>query len=182
MAAAPISIPFPSRESGTTTLSLRPTDIVRPPLALLPQTLALEVEQRHHDDFTWNYLPVSLSSDQFTLANDFRTHILPLVRPQWKSDLLRHRVFEDGVSNKLVGFFQVDEPEDESVVLVRVNGEVHDLFVDERTEILVMLTLHRAGLSPPLYLVTKNAMCYGYIPGRPLRGSEMQARVCGMVT
>lgn len=175
MAASSISIPFPSRESETSELPLSSTCNVDSPLATR-QTPALQVEQHHHDDFTWNYLPVSLPSDHFTLASDFRTHILPLVRPHWRSDLLRYRVFEEGVSNKLVGFFQVGQHDDDSMVLVRVNGEGHDLFVDERTEILVMLTLHRAGLNPPLYLVTKNALCYGYVPGRPLHGSEMQAR------
>ena len=129
------------------------------------------VERRHRGDLSWNYLPVSLSSDE----EDFRTFVLPLVRPDWNSATLRRRVFEDGVTNKMVGFFRDGAP-DETAVLVRVNGEGRELVVDGETEILVMLTLHRAGLSPPLYLVTENALCYGYIPGRTLTGSEMQAR------
>lgn len=131
-------------------------------------------EQRHYGDLTWNYLPIKLlSSDDPTLLTDFQTFILPLVRPQWTSNSLGYRVFEDGVTNKLYGFFQVGRADDD-MVLVRVNGGGRELVVDARMEIVVMLTLHRAGLSPPLYLVTENAVCYGFIPGRTLSGGEMQ--------
>ena len=134
---------------------------------------ATTLEQRRSGDLSWNYLPVSLSSDHPAILIDFQTHILPLVRRHWSTDALRYRVFEDGVTNKLFGFYQVGQADDD-MVLVRVNGEGRELFVDSRMEILVMLTLHRAGLNPPLYLVTRNGMCYGYIPGRALTWSEMQ--------
>ena len=77
------------------------------------------------------------------------------------------------MTNKLLGFYQVGNADDD-MVLVRVNGEGRELFVDSRMEILVMLTLHRAGLNPPLYLVTNNALCYGYVPGRTLTCNDMQ--------
>ena len=134
------------------------------------------LEQRRFGDLSWYYLPVSLSSDHPAILIDFQTHILPLVRRHWSTDALRYRVFEDGVTNKLFGFYQVGQADDD-MVLVRVNGDGRDLFVDSRMEILVMLTLHRAGLNPPLYLATRNGMCYGYIPGRALTSSEMQVRI-----
>lgn len=152
--------------------------VAEPPLPNLTATTMhrnthLTLEQRHHDDLVWNYLPVSLPSDQCALGRDFQAYIMPLVRPNWRADLVKYRVFEEGVTNKLVGFFQ-DGETDETMVLVRVNGEGREFVVDGKNEILVMLTLHRAGLSPPLYLVTMNAMCYGYIPGRTLTSDEMQ--------
>ena len=139
----------------------------------LPQTVA-KLEQRHLDDLTWSFLPISLSSDLCDLLTDFQTSLLPLVRPKWTAEALGYRIFEDGVTNKLFGFFQVGKKE-EDMVLVRINGEGRELFIESRVEILVMLTLHKARISPPLYLVTNNAMCYGYIPGRTLTGGEMQA-------
>ena len=181
MAASSLVDQLPVRANDAPPLSPIASTRSSPEVTLpfnLRRQRTLTLEQRHHGDLSWNYLPVLLSSDYFTLARDFETHILPLVRPGWKLDLLKYRVFEEGVTNKLVGFFQVGRADDESMVLVRVNGEGRELVLpDGKTEILVMLTLHRAGLSPPLYLVTENAMCYGYIPGRTLTDSEMQARL-----
>ena len=138
-------------------------------------------ERRHQYGISWYHLPVSLSAEEPYLVKEFQTHVMPLVRPRWTRKHLRHRVFEDGVTNKLVGFFH-DDPEeapssaaDKTAVLLRVNGEGRELFVDGHTEIQVILTLHEAGLCPPLYLVAENALCYGYIPGRALTSSEMQA-------
>ena len=132
------------------------------------------LEQRRHDDLAWNYLPISLPSDYNALAEDFQSYIMPIVRPKWTAESLKYKVFEDGVTNRLVGFSQDGERED-TTVLVRVNGKGREVVVDGKMEILVMLTLHEAGLSPPLYLVTMNAMCYGYIPGRTLTSCEMEA-------
>ena len=148
----------------------------------IPAAAAALVECRHHhDDLVRDHLPISLPSDEAALVKEFQAHVMPLVRPEWRPELLRHRVFEDGVTNKLMGFFQdagksptTAADDDAAAVLVRVNGEGREFVVDGDTEILVMLTLHKAGLSPPLYLTTENALCYGYIPGRALTGSEMQ--------
>lgn len=131
------------------------------------------LEERRFGDLTWMYLPVTLSSEDLTLLNDFQKYIAPLVRPHWTYESMKYRIFEDGVSNKLFGFFQ-DGKADTDVVLVRINGKGTKMCVDTLTEIVVMLTLHRAGLSPPVYFVTDNAMCYGYIPGRALTCQEMQ--------
>jgi thiamine kinase-like enzyme len=136
------------------------------------------IERRCHGDLSWDYLPVRLSSDSAGLVADFRSQILPRVRPEWTAAAsggrVRHRVFEDGLTNKLVGFFRDGEPES-TAVLVRVNGKGREMvIVDARMEILVMTTLHRAGLSPPLYLVTENAMCYGYVPGKTFTASDLQ--------
>lgn len=147
----------------------------------IPAAAALLERRHHHDDLARDHLPVFLPSDEAALVKEFQAHVMPLVRPEWRPELLRHRVFEDGVTNKLMGFFQdtgespTTADDDAAAVLVRVNGEGREFVVDGDTEIVVMLTLHKAGLSPPLYLTTENALCYGYIPGRALTGSEMQA-------
>jgi ethanolamine kinase len=60
------------------------------------------------------------------------------------------------------------------MVLVRVNGQGTDAFLDRRGEIVVMLSLHEAGLIPPVFLEVNNGLCYGYIPGRPFSVEDMQ--------
>ena len=52
-----------------------------------------------------------------------------------------------------------------------------DAIVDRRGEILVMLSLHKAGLVPPLYLELGNGLCYGYVPGRPFTVDDMQVYI-----
>lgn len=156
----------PTSSRGEASYRTRPR--MEPTLSRKPS-----LEERRYGDLSWMYLPITLPSEDLSLLNDFQKYIAPLVRPHWSCDSLRYRIFEDGVSNKLFGFFQAGKANTD-MVLVRVNGEGKELFVDSRTEILVMLTLHRAGLSPPLYFVTENALCYGYIPGRALTCHEMQ--------
>ena len=170
----------PKEASPAQPAALKSTEMILQPTPLTNgrnehEHQEIAVERRHRDGLSWDYLAVSLSSEEAGLVEDFQRHVLPRARPDWSRELLRHRVFEEGVSNKLVGFFQEGAPE-ETAVLVRVNGEGRELVVDGETEVLVMLTLHRAGLCPPLYLVTENALCYGYIPGRALTGREMQVR------
>ena len=62
------------------------------------------------------------------------------------------------------------------MVLLRMNGEGTDDFLNRRNEVVVMLSLHRAGLIPPLFLEVANGLCYGYVPGRPLTVKDM--KVC----
>ena len=190
MAALPAQPPkeaSPAKQSAST-MNEPLTDGVDSLLLARDQDLRLychlhapPVERRHHGGLSWDYLPVSFSADETSIVKDFQKHVMPLVRPSWTEKLLWHRVFEDGVTNKLLGFFREDpgassSADDSTAVLVRVNGEGRELVVDGETEILVILTLHKSGLCPPLYLVAENALCYGYIPGRALAGNEMQAK------
>ena len=135
-----------------------------------------EFEQRSDGDIRWVFAPVTLGPSITQSVSDIRSKILPFVRPRWKPQSLGHRVFEEGVSNRLIGFYEItgDPDEAEDIVLVRINGEGREAFIDSRTEILVMLTLHREGLSPPVYLVAENAICYGYIPGTTLSADDYQ--------
>ena len=61
-------------------------------------------------------------------------------------------------------------------VLLRLNGAGTEKFINRRNEIVTLLSLHRAGLNPPLYLEFSNGICYGYIDGRPFGVDDMQVR------
>ena len=66
------------------------------------------------------------------------------------------------------------EGDRDDVVLLRMNGEGTECFVDRKREITVMLSLHRAGLIPPVFMELSNGLCYGFVPGRPFNVEDMQ--------
>ena len=135
---------------------------------------ALSLERRCESGLSWNYLPLTLK--HVSMSHTFTTHILPLVRPAWRDSTVQTKVFTEGITNVLLGFYVSREgsSDEEDMVLLRMNGAGTDAFVDRRTEILVMLSLHKANLVPPLYLELANGLCYGYIPGRPFTIDDMQ--------
>ena len=139
------------------------------------QPYAMEVQRRSEAGLSWNYLPITLHRD--SLDEDFRTHILPLVRTAWSPDKVEKMVFFDGITNVLVGYYESGKKE-QDMVLLRLNGEGTDVFIDRRAEIVVIKVLHEAGLAAPVYLETCNGLCYGFIPGRQFKVEEMQVWTC----
>lgn len=95
-------------------------------------------------------------------------NLMPICRPEWREDKLRRRTFEIGTSNILVGFYQEDENQD--MVLVRINGNE---LVNRDQELLALLTMHKVGLSPPIYCQFGNGLCYGFVPGRVVELEEL---------
>lgn len=128
-------------------------------------------EDRTQGEFSWKYLDVEL--DRVNYLEDFRRKLLPKVRPHWNPDNLGHKIFDEGVTNTLVGIYE--KPRKEDIVLLRINGEGTDLFINRREEILVMLALNRADLNtPPIYCQLKNGLCYGFVTGRNVTEEEMR--------
>ena len=134
------------------------------------------VEEVESGGLRWKYLPdVELGFD--TYLEDFKTHLLPLVKPKWQAEGLDVKVFEEGISNKLVAIFERDKglkKSGEDVVLLRVNGLGTEAFIDRKGEIITILSLNRAGLVPPIYCQLGNGLCYGFTPGRNLRMDEVR--------
>lgn len=134
---------------------------------------ALEVRS---GELSWKYLPdVELGLD--TYLEDFKTHLLALVRPKWLPQNLTVKVFDEGISNKLVAIFDREKglkDSGEDVVLLRVNGLGTESFIDRNGEIVTMMRLNKAGLVPPVYCQLKNGLCYGFTPGRNISVEEMR--------
>lgn len=126
-------------------------------------------EQRTKGGFTWKYAPIELNPTDF--VQDFKTKLVSMVRPNWNPDSLGVRIFEDGVTNKLVGIHERENQED--MVLLRLNGDGTENFIERELEMFVMLALNEAGLIPPVYLQLKNGLCYGFAPGRHVFVDEM---------
>eukprot|EP00795_Rhopilema_esculentum_P011520 gene11520-21740_t len=100
------------------------------------------------------------------------------VKKGWKIEKLQHKVFDDGISNKLVGYFvQPEHTKDglinisaqrSDIVLVRIYGAKTELFIDRARELRNFKLLQENGLSPALYCTFENGYCYAFIDGRVL--------------
>lgn len=132
--------------------------------------LSMALETRSESGLTWNHLPIELARD--SIERDFHSLILPVVRPSWSDRKVLTRIFTDGITNILHGFYLESDKDD--IILLRINGEGTEQFLDRRKEIIIMLSLHKAGLTPPVFLEITNGLCYGYIPGRPFTVDDMQ--------
>ena len=124
----------------------------------------------------WRYLP-EVAVEAETYLEDFKQHLLSLVRPNWRPENLASKVFEDGTTNKLVAIYEGNrslEASGEDTVLLRINGVGTDTFIDRGSELITMTTLHSVGMGPPLYYQLKNGLCYGFVQGRQLDVMELQ--------
>lgn len=121
---------------------------------------------------TWNYIPVTLRENQ--KLSEFFKHLIPICKPSWTKEKLEVRNIDEGLghTNSLIGFGNVDSRDD--IVLLRINGPSTELYIDRELEVVVMCLLNRANVSPPVYCEFANGLCYGYVPGRPLKQDELK--------
>ena len=101
------------------------------------------------------------------------------IKKNWVIEKLRHKVFDDGISNKLIGFYVrpehakkdgfVNHQENRSdIVLVRIYGPKTELFIDRAKELRNFQLLQKNGISPKLYCTFENGYCYAFVEGRVL--------------
>lgn len=133
---------------------------------------------------------MSLELHLDTYKDTFYSQILPLVKPEWHAEDLDYHVFESGVTNTLIAFYQKRlglQNSGQDVVLLRVNGLGTEKIINRTDEVVTILSLNQAGLCPPLYAQLKNGLCYGYSPGRRLKvhetssNSTIMRRVAGVM-
>ncbi|XP_061166871.1 ethanolamine kinase 1-like [Saccostrea echinata] len=92
--------------------------------------------------------------------------IIMKVKPSWERSNLKFKVFDEGITNKLIGGFQESSfGQAKDIVLIRVYGEKTDLIIDRNAEKKNMAELYEAGLCPPLYATFENGLAYGFAPG-----------------
>lgn len=114
---------------------------------------------------------------QDTYMDDFRTHLLPAIRPSWKDLTLDSKVFDSGITNALVAIFDKEKGLDksrENVILVRINGIGSEIIIDRVDELVCLVELNKVGLFPPVYAEFSNGLCYGYYPGRQVGVAEVR--------
>lgn len=105
---------------------------------------------------------LQMSVDEEDLINGSLA-VLEAIRPVWSKDKVKFKIFTDGITNKLVGCFYGDDPDD--VILVRVYGKKTDLLIDRYAETRNIQILHSYGYAPNLYATFKNGLAYEYVPG-----------------
>lgn len=94
------------------------------------------------------------------------------LRPAWDSNHVKIKSFTDGTTNKLVGCYIDDSPED--VVLVRVYGNKTELIVDRDNELKSFQVLHANGCAPHLYCTFQNGICYEFMQGDALGTQDVR--------
>ncbi|KAG8007402.1 Ethanolamine kinase 1 [Nibea albiflora] len=94
------------------------------------------------------------------------------LRPAWDTNLVKTKLFTDGTTNKLVGCYVDDSPED--VVLVRVYGNRTELIVDRDNELKSFQVLHANGCAPRLYCTFLNGICYEFMQGDALGTQDVR--------
>jgi len=102
-----------------------------------------------------------------TLVRDALDVVLR-VRSAWTEDTVKSKLFTDGITNKLVGFWAEDDSSKKDMLLVRVYGQSTDAIIDREAEKRNMLLMSELGCAKPLYAVFANGLCYGYVHGQCL--------------
>lgn len=142
----------------------------------------------HPSGYRWMYLPWELDLD--TYRDTFYSRLLPLVKPEWRAEDLDYYVFESGVTNTLVAFYQKHlglQNSGRDVILLRVDGVGTEKIINRTDEVITRLFLHDQGFCPPLYAQLKNGQCYGFCPGRRLKvhetssNSAIMSRIAGVM-
>jgi len=124
----------------------------------------------------WLYLKNVVVGSETYLA-DFRTRLLPTVRPEWSSKELEVKKFDSGITNTLVAIFLKERGlvhSRDDVVLLRMNGIGSERIIDRMDELHCMHLLHQVGLGPPVYAQLSNGLCYGFLPGRQMGLEEVR--------
>ncbi|KAG5835449.1 hypothetical protein ANANG_G00244130 [Anguilla anguilla] len=99
-------------------------------------------------------------------VTDGAMKLMKELRPAWDINLVKTKFFTDGTTNKLVGCYVEEAPED--VVLVRVYGNKTELIVDRDNELRSFQVLHANGCAPRLYCTFQNGICYEFMQGDAL--------------
>ncbi len=118
---------------------------------------------------SWTFVAVTINTS--SILQDFKKYLLPSCKPEWVGKPLKTKIFEDGITNKLLGVY-IDGHYDQ-MVLVRINGIRTDMFIVRDFEISSIVSLNKEGLSPPVYCEFNNGLCRGYEAGRMMDLDEI---------
>jgi len=110
---------------------------------------------------------------------DNAVEIVLRVRPEWSRDSVLHKVFTDGITNKLVGFWAKDDMGRRDTLLVRVYGQQTEEMIDREAEKQNMQLMASLGCAKPLHAVFNNGICYGFVHGQCLNTETVRDPVVG---
>ncbi|XP_014679483.1 PREDICTED: ethanolamine kinase 1-like, partial [Priapulus caudatus] len=125
-------------------------------------------EKEEEDDVDYiMYVDIMVNDANAELLRRDVFAIIRTVRSSWKEKDLRLKVFNDGITNKIVGVYDDGVGGDgvDGMLLLRIYGENTDLLIDRDAEMRNLTRLHAAGCCPPLHARFNNGLCYGYAVG-----------------
>eukprot|EP01134_Creolimax_fragrantissima_P002060 CFRG2060T1 len=100
-------------------------------------------------------------------------------KPEWPDHKKQFRQFTAGLTNKL--FLCSLDGTDEKC-LCRIYGKNTSLLIDRDQELVNIISLQNAGLSPKLIGRFRNGFCYGFLEGEPLDTSGMSDEIVSPLT
>ncbi|XP_050545828.1 ethanolamine kinase 1 [Daktulosphaira vitifoliae] len=89
--------------------------------------------------------------------------VIKQIRPHWDFEDTKFKLFTDGITNKLIGWFSGDDG-----ILVRIYGKNTDRHIDREAELRNFKILYYAGHAPDLYATFENGIIYKFIEGETL--------------
>ncbi|KAF4093852.1 hypothetical protein AMELA_G00006510 [Ameiurus melas] len=114
---------------------------------------------------------IPIHVDEYNVK-DGAIKLIKELRPTWDINLVKTKLFTEGTTNKLVGCYVDESPED--VVLVRVYGNKTELIVDRDNELKSFQVLHANGCAPRLYCTFNNGICYEFMQGDALGTQDVR--------
>ncbi|KAL4613493.1 ethanolamine kinase 1-like [Arapaima gigas] len=98
--------------------------------------------------------------------------LLRKVRPQWKPEDIKFKIFTEGLTNQLLGCY-VDPPPGE-MVLVRIYGKGTELLVNRKREMETFQMLYAHNCGPQLYCSFQNGISYEFIRGEVMDEKQLR--------
>jgi ethanolamine kinase len=118
-------------------------------------------------------IPVFIDVDNLDVG---AKEVLKTLRPTWivpsQSERIKYKIFSDGLTNKLYGYYLEGEPE--GTVIIKVYGVNTELMIDREMEIQTMKILQAKNLGPALYAIFENGIAYEFISGKTLDTENCQ--------
>uniref|UniRef100_A0A9J8A442 ethanolamine kinase n=1 Tax=Cyprinus carpio carpio TaxID=630221 RepID=A0A9J8A442_CYPCA len=119
--------------------------------------------KRYPNDRCCERLHVDLCVDERTPRHGI-LELLKKLRPEWKPEDIQIKAFTEGITNQLMGCY-VGSLMQDPVLLVRVYGQMTELFMDRDKEMEMFRVLHKHGCGPELYCSFTNGICYEFVKG-----------------
>ena len=109
------------------------------------------------------------------------------IKKDWNVDRLQSKIFDDGITNKLIGYF-VDNGKSKvsssfgeygrsDIILLRIYGAKTELFIDRAKELRNFQELARASIAPSLHCTFRNGYCYKFQKGSVLVPKDFQNKL-----
>ncbi|XP_076287931.1 ethanolamine kinase 1 [Lasioglossum baleicum] len=94
---------------------------------------------------------------------DGAVEIIKKIRPAWPVDDLQFKIFNDGITNKLIGVWHSGYYKE--MVLVRIYGHKTELLINRKDETRNIRILNKAGFTHSIYATFNNGLAYQFIEG-----------------